>query len=142
MRVAFDTNILLDAILDRPEREVALKLMLAVAEEKIKGIVSANSITDLYYLAHKGIGDQGAREAVASILEIFDVAAVDVEVCATALSVPMKDYEDAVLSVCADREGAEYIATRDEEFIYAEGRPVTAIHPSDVLNLIRESERE
>ena len=48
MKVAFDTNVLLDTILNRPGREDALRLMLAVSEEKFVGVVSANSITDMY----------------------------------------------------------------------------------------------
>ena len=67
MKVVFDTNVLLDTILNRPGREDALRLMLAVTEEKITGVVSANSITDLYYLARKGIGDEATREAIFDI---------------------------------------------------------------------------
>jgi len=137
VRIAFDTNVLLDTILNRPGREAALKLMLAVAEEEIEGVVSANSITDLYYLARKGIGDSGAREAVAGILEMFDVAAVDGDVCFMALNTDMSDYEDAVLAVCAANAGADCIATRDEAFIKAEGKPVTAMRPEDVLEAIK-----
>ena len=37
MKVAFDTNVLLDTILNRPGREDALRLMLAVSEEKFVG---------------------------------------------------------------------------------------------------------
>ena len=91
MKVAFDTNVLLDTILNRPGRENALRLMLAVSEEKIAGVVSANSITDLYYLARKGIGDQAAREAIFDVLSIFDVAPVDGDACSMALNTPMSD---------------------------------------------------
>lgn len=140
MRVAFDTNVLLDTILDRPEREAALKLMLAVAKEKIEGVVSANSITDLYYLSRKGIGDSGAREAVASILEMFDIAPVDGDTCFMALNTDMSDYEDAVLAVCAAVSQADYIATRDEGFIAASGSPVPAMRPADILVLVERGE--
>ncbi len=81
MKVAFDTNVLLDTILNRPGREEALRLMLAVSEEKIAGVISANSITDLYYLARTGIGDQAAREAIFDVLYIFYVAPVDCDAC-------------------------------------------------------------
>ena len=85
MKVAFDTNVLLDTILNRPGREDALRLMLAVSEEKFVGVVSANSITDMYYLARKGIGDEAAREAIFDVLSMFDVAPVDGDVCSMAL---------------------------------------------------------
>lgn len=132
MKIAFDTNVLLDTILNRPGREEALKLMLAVSEERVSGIVSANSITDLYYLARKGIGDRLAREAVFDILSLFDVAPVDGDVCAMALNTPMEDYEDAVLAVCAARAGADCIVTRDEGLIKADC-PVQVRRPKELL---------
>lgn len=141
MRVAFDTNILLDTILNRPGREDALRLMLSVSEEKISGIISANSITDLYYLARKGIGDQSAREAIFDILSIFNIAPVDGDVCSMALNMPMGDYEDAVLAVCAARAEADYITTRDEGLIKAEC-PVQVRRPKELLHMIDTIENE
>lgn len=141
MKVAFDTNVLLDTILNRPGREDALRLMLAVSEERLVGVVSANSITDMYYLARKGIGDQAAREAVFDVLSMFDIAPVDGDACSMALNTPMSDYEDAVLAVCAAREGADYIATGDEKFLKADS-PVQVKTPAQLLHLIDSIECE
>ena len=141
MKVAFDTNVLLDTILNRPGREDALRLMLAVSEEKFVGVVSANSITDMYYLARKGIGDEAAREAIFDVLSMFDVAPVDGDVCSMALNTPTSDYEDAVPAVCAVREGADYIATGDQGFLKADS-PVQVRTPAQLLHLIEASESE
>lgn len=141
MKVAFDTNVLLDTILNRPGRESALRLMMAASEGKIAGIVSANSITDLYYLARKGIGDQAAREAIFDVLSIFDVAPVDGDACSMALNEPMSDYEDAVLAICAAREEAEYIVTNDQRFRQADS-PVQVRTPAELLHIINEMESE
>lgn len=138
IKVAFDTNVLLDSILNRPGREDALRLMLAVSEEKALGIISANSITDIYYLARKGVGDQAAREAIFDLLSMFDIAPVDGEVCSMALNEPMSDYEDAVLAVCAAKEGADYIATRDQGFLDA-ASPVQVKTPASLVRIIEES---
>ena len=141
MKVAFDTNVLLDTILNRPGRENALRLMMAASEGKIVGLVSANSITDLYYLARKGIGDQAAREAIFDVLSILDVAPVDGDACSMALNEPMSDYEDAVLAVCAAKEDAAYIVTNDQRFLQAES-PVQVRTPTDLLHIINEMESE
>ncbi len=138
MRIAFDTNVLLDTVLNRPGRENALKLLWAAAEEKITGIVSANSITDLYYLARKGIGDRAAREAVYDILSMFDIASVDGDVCFMALNAAMDDYEDAVLAICAAHEDADYIVTGDKGFLKA-ASPVPTITPERLLAVLLET---
>ncbi len=138
MKIVFDTNVLLDSILNRPGRAAALRLMLAVAEEKIVGIISANSITDIYYLARKGIGDRAAREAIFDLLSMFDVAQVDGDACSMALNAPMSDYEDAVLAVCAAREGADYIATGDQGFLNA-ASPVQVRTSAALVRIIDES---
>jgi hypothetical protein len=52
----------------------------------------------------------------------------------------MKDFEDAVLAVCAVRADADYIATRDEGLIREAGCPIPAAHPSKILDMIRDSE--
>ena len=135
MKIAFDTNVLLDTILNRPGRECALRLMLAAAEEKAAGVVSANSITDLYYLSRKGIGDQAAREAVFDILSIFDISAVEGDAFAMELNAPMSDYEDAVLAVCAAREGCDYIATNDKGLLQANS-PIPAKTPAELLTMM------
>lgn len=135
MRVVFDTNVILDAVLERADFQSAQSLLMAAANERISGIVTANSITDIYYVAWKMMGDQEARRAIANILAVFDIAPVDGEICATALSIPMSDYEDAVLAVCAAMEGADYIATGDKDFLKAES-PVPVKTAADILKII------
>ena len=53
---------------------------------------------------------------------------------------PMSDYEDAVLAVCANEAYADYIATQDEGFINSEGSPVVPLHPQDILCALQEPE--
>lgn len=135
MRISFDTNILLDAIANREGYREAQALITLVAERSIEGLIAASSITDIYYIARKAIGDERAREAVRNLLRIFDVTSVDGAICQSALGLPMKDYEDAVLAACSAKANADFIATRDREFLEAES-PVPAKRPQDLLRLI------
>lgn len=142
MRVAFDTNVVLDAIMARPDAKAAIRLLRAVAEEKIEGAITVNTITDIYCVARKKIGDKKARDAIFELLSIFDVTSVDGSVCIDALSLPMTDYEDAVMAVCADRDGAGYIVTRDADFVEAgmnNGCSAVVMYPTDVLELFEQS---
>jgi predicted nucleic acid-binding protein len=136
MRVAFDTNVLLDAIAVRENYEAAQELIAAVSREEIQGIITANSITDIYYIARKRVRDEVVREIISNLLTVFDIAPVDGEDCASALILPMDDFEDAVLAVCAAREEADYIVTRDARFLSSAGCPVPTISPAGLLDIL------
>jgi len=53
-----------------------------------------------------------------------------------ALNVPMSDFEDAVLAICAANEEADYIATNDIGFIKSESL-VPARSPLDILEMLK-----
>ncbi|MCD7847310.1 MAG: PIN domain-containing protein [Oscillospiraceae bacterium] len=137
MKVAFDTNVILDAILSRPESESANALINAVLDNRIYGVLTANTITDIYYVSRKGMSDADAREAVFEILSIFEIAPVTGEACLTALDLPMSDFEDAVLSACVKEAGVDFIATRDATFLSSES-PVKALRPAEILEMVGE----
>lgn len=136
MIVAFDTNVILDALIDgRLGAEEARELILAVAREEIEGLITTNSVTDIYYIAKKKLGDLKTREALYDILTLFRVADVRKYDCIKALGSPVKDFEDALLSVCAEREDADYIVSRDVEFIKSVST-VPVKSPGDLLHII------
>ncbi len=136
MKIAFDTNVLIDAIAERGEYREAQALIMAVAEEKIEGLVSANSITDIYYILRKRIGDAKAQDAVWNLMAVFEVAEVNGEICGTALGSPMKDFEDAVLAFCARQAGADTVVTGDAEFLRESGSPVPVSTAQAMLEAI------
>lgn len=138
MNVVFDTNVILNAAMERPGSEEAQRLIRAVISGEITGIVTANTITDIHYIVKKRAGDAAAREVVRNTLDLFEVAPVDREACEAALVLPMGDYEDAVLAVCANGAHADYIATQDEKFINSDGSPVVVLHPQDILCALTE----
>lgn len=137
MKITFDTNVLLDALEEREGFEDAQELIMLAASDKIEGVVSASSITDIYYISRKRIGDTATRDAIWNILAIFDLAGIDAETYAIALNTPMEDFEDAVIAVCAAREQSDYVVTRDKGFLHAES-PVPAISPQKLLEILSE----
>lgn len=139
MKVVFDTNVLLDSLLARPGGEDANRLLMTATRKRIKGIVTANSITDFYYLAKKDIGDAATRRVLTNILSVFTIAPLDGDICTAALGEPMSDYEDAVLTVCAEQAGADYIATRDRKFRSAQS-PVPVRTPTELIRIIEGEE--
>lgn len=56
MRVLFDTNVVLDVLLDRePHAGVAARLFALVDRERLDGVVCATTVTTIHYLAAKAI---------------------------------------------------------------------------------------
>ena len=109
-----------------------------LAHSEIDAIITANTITDIYYVAKKAAGDAIAREAIANLMDVFCVVPVSKEDCANALALPMKDFEDALIAVCARREGANWIVSRDRDFLASSASPVAVIAPDALLNLIEQ----
>ena len=135
MRIVFDTNVVLDALLLRPDAQAAVRLVSAAAEEIIEGLITANTITDIYYIARKSLGNEKTREVIGELLTLFQVIPVTGGTCEMALQIDMDDYEDAVAAICAMQAGADYIVTRDQGFLDAQS-PVSAVSPKEALELL------
>lgn len=137
MKVLLDTNILLDALTKRvPFFEQAETLFLHVANDRIEGYVTANSILDTYYIAKKHLGDDRAREAIAHLMKVFTVLAVTKRDCTAALGLAMGDFEDAVLLCCGARAGVHMIVSRDAGFQQVQHETVSIVSPIAAIERI------
>ena len=75
MRVLFDTNVLIDFLLDRaPYAQSAADLLSRVDRGEIQGLACANSFTTIFYLARKAAGVEAARSYIADLLTLLEVA--------------------------------------------------------------------
>lgn len=114
MRILFDTNVVLDVLLNRaPHASAAARLMAEVERKRIQGLLGATTLTTIHYLASSAVGAARARRHLQSLLTLCEVAAVGREVLWDALSLSFRDFEDAVLHEAARRAGATGIVTRD-----------------------------
>ena len=134
MNALIDTNVILDDILDRaPNADVAKKINRLVTDELINGYLTANTLTDIFYLVSKHKNELAARKTVKNLLLIFTVASVDGRDCQKAIDLPMSDFEDALIVVCAERTNLDYIVTNDQGFLSETGFGVPTIKPVDFL---------
>lgn len=114
MKLLFDTNVVLDLLLDRaPFAVVAERLVSRVERKEIEGVLGATTVTTLHYLLRKALGKPAAMEAIRSLLTLFAVAPVDGRILALAAELPFPDFEDAVLHEAARLAGAGGIVTRN-----------------------------
>jgi predicted nucleic acid-binding protein len=115
-KVLFDTNIILDIILERePFYEEVVKLFELIDEDKITVYVSATTITDIYYIAKKVKGHKISHEFISSLVKIVNIVGIDKETIVNALSKDMKDFEDAVQLTASELNEIEYIVTRNKK---------------------------
>jgi len=114
MKVLFDTNVVLDVLLDRePFAPVSMRLFSKVEAGEIGGWICATTVTTIHYLASKEIGAVRARGAVETLLSLFEVASVNRVVLESALRSGFDDFEDAVIHEAARHVVADAIITRD-----------------------------
>ncbi len=114
MRVLFDTNVVLDLLLDRePFVEDALYLFTKVERSEITGLLCATTVTTIHYLIGKALGAKEASRHIKTLLSLFEIAPVNRSVLDEALEAGFHDFEDGVLYASALKAGAEAIVTRD-----------------------------
>ena len=134
-RVLFDTNVVLDVLLDRqPYVEASAAAWAAVETGVAEGMLAAHAVTTIHYLGRKESGNAKARRIVSAILRVFGVAAVDAAVLQEALELPWPDFEDAVTAAAARTAGCEFIVTRDPKGF--RGSPVRSLTPEAVTPLL------
>lgn len=112
--VLFDTNVVLDVLLDRePHAPASAQAMAMVERGEVRGLLCATTVTTLFYLASRALDARRARGHIDALLRLFDVAPVTRLVLTDALAIGFADYEDAVLHEAARHADAQVILTRN-----------------------------
>lgn len=136
MNVLIDTNVIMDVLGKRePFVQDSAAILMLAAKGKLTASITANTVTDIYYLTKKYLlNHEAVKNALLSlfdILEVVDVTKVD---CIKAFDLQMNDFEDALLAHCAKRVKADYIITRNVKDF--KNSPVKTIAPKDFLSLL------
>jgi len=113
--VLIDTNIILDIALQQdPFYEVASQIFGKIDDGKIKGFVTASSITDIYYVSRKACGREKAINFIRELIDVLEVLSVTKETIINALITEFKDFEDAIQYCVADINRIDIIVTRNK----------------------------
>jgi predicted nucleic acid-binding protein len=143
MTVFFDTNVLLDWLLDRQDNYAneATLLIEAAEQNKIKAYMSAGSVyTIAYVLERAGKKGDTLRSIMQSILLTVKVKTTDTDPYITACSLDFKDLEDAFQYAIASQQGndsqADYFVTGNLRDFY-DTTVVPVVTPRQMLALIK-----
>jgi predicted nucleic acid-binding protein len=135
LKVLFDTNVILDVLLERqPYMVSATKLMAAAETSQISGYLGATTVTTIFYLYAKTSSSREAKKALGQLLQIFNVAPVNHTILQAALTSDFKDYEDAVLHEAGVRAGIDCIVTRNAKD-FSKAR-VAVYEPDDLVTIL------
>jgi len=133
MIILLDTNIIMDALQERqPFDAEAKEILLRAQNSEFNCCFTANAATDIFYLYRKARDIKSARQVLLFLLSTFKVISITHEDCVNAMSVLIEDFEDALVSVCAEKAGADYIISRDDKYLH-NNSPVKVITPKDFL---------
>lgn len=135
MKILFDTNVILDVLLDRePFADQASLLLSKVERSELTGFICATTITTIYYVATKSLGPKEAIKNIKALLSLFEIAPVNRLVLENALNTTFTDFEDSVLHAAACHAGAEYLITRDISGFKKPQIPVYT--PGEFINML------
>ena len=132
MNILVDTNIVLDALLDRePFADNASRILDLVEAKEVIGYLAGTTVTKIFYLTQRATNEKKARKIIESLLTIFKVASINETTLKAALKNGFKDYEDGVIHEAALEVQADVIITRNlKDFKQSK---CTALSPTEFL---------
>lgn len=136
MKIFFDTNVILDVMLDRtPFSEPASQLLSLVECGDISGIICATTVTTIHYLSTKALGKNKSKNKIKDLITLFEIASVNRTVIGNAINSTFTDFEDSVIHQSANHAGAEAIATRDPKGFKKSKIPIYS--PVELLKILQ-----
>lgn len=136
MRVLFDTDVVLDLILNRPPFAQVAKELFDLSEEgRVDIFIAAITPINVFYITRKNKSLDRARQAIDELLSSVNVCRLDHSILVKARTTAFKDFEDAVQHTCAAAAGLDAIVTRDLDDYKEATLPIFS--PLDFLNKLR-----
>ena len=136
MKVLFDTNIVLDVLLDRKQFiELSASLVSLVETHHIEGYLCATTVTTIDYLVTKTHNRKIAKVSIQKLLSIFKIAKVDREILLLSVESKFIDFEDAVQYYSGQLAGVDSIVTRNVSDYKKASYPIYS--PSELWGIIK-----
>jgi predicted nucleic acid-binding protein len=136
VKVLLDADVLLDTALHRePFAADSDRVIRWCQETPQAAMVAWHSISNLYYLLSLALDDSKAREFITDLLRFVAVASGGTSGVRHALTLPLRDFEDALQVAAAISGGAGVIISRNVRDFRRS--PLPAVTPSHFLRRLR-----
>ena len=136
MKVCFDANVVIDIAMKDQWFEESYIAYDVTALRKFDAYIAASSTSDIVYVLHRrGLSRSESTQALPMMFQLFDVFDVTEADCKRAYESEMSDYEDALISFAAERNGIDVIVTRNvKDFAHS---PVKAMSPKEFADAFK-----
>lgn len=136
MIATVDSNVVIDVFADRMPFVADSQAVLDLIEKRaVVGVFASHAITTLYYAIRKGVNKQKAEEAVAYVLDYFQIWGVTKGDWQSAMEWRFADFEDAGMAKVAELSRSRFLVTRNGAD-FTKG-PVATVTPTGLLQMIR-----
>ncbi len=135
MKLLIDTNIILDFLLSRTNKDYAKKIFELTLDNYIYECLSSSSITDIFYILNKQIKDSYKTQSlIRKLLTFISIANVTDKDINMALDLSWKDFEDALQYAVAKSNDIDVIITNNKKDF--EKKDITIMSAKEFLDSI------
>ena len=135
LSILFDTNILLDVLINRKPFVVpSAKLVSLVESNIIEGYLCATTLTTIDYLIAKAHDRQRAKIEIQKLIDLFKIADVNKKVLSLSLQSKFNDFGDAVQYFSAECVSVDGLVTRNTKGYRETKLPIYT--PDELLSII------
>ena len=138
MRILFDTNVIMDFIVNRESfSDDAEKVIGLCLEKDLECSIAAHSIPNLFYILKRYLSLQERRDILIKICKMFSVVGIDSRKLESSLrNEGFTDFEDCLHFECALEFEADYILTRNTtDFLHS---TIPIIEPKALIEKLSE----
>jgi len=135
MKILIDTNIALDHLLEREPFCREAEKTIGLTKGGVDVYLSASSITDVYYITRKALGNKDSAMALLkSLLGAVRAATVSDNEIRQAIALEWDDFEDAVQYTSGESLNVDYVVTRNKGDFASPRIPV--VTPGELIGLL------
>lgn len=132
--VFLDSNVILDAILDRGGAENAKQILQFGRDQQIRNCTSVLSFANIAYILRKYLSGDESLGVLKALFDSVSVLPMGDQQVYNALRLAGPDFEDSLQIACAKAASCDVIVTRNLK--YYKDVPIPVFTPEDFLNAV------